>query len=137
MRTVEPLAVPVGGLVLLRLHRRRLEHVNESEVSRLALLRFLERVQVGDLARTRQWIADEEQRQTERAALHPLPEPPDWIVEQGIGVGRRIVAVHQGWCRMSGKRTSPVTRDEVLRLLAEDPERACQQCRPDTELGVL
>ncbi|MFJ4837148.1 DUF6233 domain-containing protein [Streptomyces sp. NPDC088746] len=110
--------------------------MNES-VSRLDLLRFLERVQVGDLARTRQWIADEEQRQAEIAARHAPPPPPDWIVEQGIGVGRRIVAVHQGWCRMSGKRTSPITRDEALRLLAADSGMACQQCRPDTELGVL
>nr|PPQ62277.1 hypothetical protein C5F59_10855 [Streptomyces sp. QL37] len=97
----------------------------------------MERVQLQQLAQTRHWIHQEEQRQAERAARHPLPEPPAWIVEQGIGVGRRVVAVHQGWCRMSGKRTSPITRDEALRLLAEDPERACQQCRPDTDLGVL
>ncbi|MGQ4453196.1 DUF6233 domain-containing protein [[Kitasatospora] papulosa] len=119
-----------------RTYNRRLERTSE-KISRLDLLRFLERVQERDLARTRQWIADEEQRQAEIAARQAPPPPPDWIVEQGIGAGRRIVAVHQGWCRMSGKRTQPITQDEALRLLGEDPERACQQCRPDTELGVL
>ncbi|WP_405633880.1 DUF6233 domain-containing protein [Streptomyces sp. NBC_01174] len=59
------------------------------------------------------------------------------MVEQGIGVGRRVVAVHQGWCPMSGKRTSPITRDEALRLLGEDTERTCLQCWLDTDLGVL
>ncbi|WSS81418.1 hypothetical protein OG414_40390 (plasmid) [Streptomyces sp. NBC_01174] len=38
---------------------------------------------------------------------------------------------------MSGKRTSPITRDEALRLLGEDTERTCLQCWLDTDLGVL
>ncbi|MER6235928.1 DUF6233 domain-containing protein [Streptomyces clavifer] len=111
--------------------------MSDSKVPRLDLLRFLERVQARDLARTRQWITDEEQRQAELAARQPPPPPPDWVVEQGIGVGHQVVAVHQGWCTMSGRRTQPIPRDEVLRLLGEDSGRACQQCRPDTELGVL
>ncbi|MET9594042.1 DUF6233 domain-containing protein [Streptomyces sp. NPDC006516] len=45
--------------------------------------------------------------------------------------------MHQGWCRMSGRHTHAITRDEALRLPAEDSGRACQQCRPDTDLGVL
>ncbi|MFE6931776.1 DUF6233 domain-containing protein [Streptomyces sp. NPDC057699] len=107
------------------------------EIPRLDLLRFLERVQLQQLDQTRRWITDEEQRQAEHAARHPLPPPPDWVVEQGIGVGHRVVAVHQGWCRMAGRRVKSVPRDEALRLLGEDSGRACQQCRPDTELGVL
>ncbi|MFE4212253.1 DUF6233 domain-containing protein [Streptomyces sp. NPDC056844] len=107
------------------------------EFSRIDLLRFLKRVQEQDLARTRQWIASEEQRLAEIADRRTPPPPPDWLVEQGIGVGRPIVAVHQGSCRMAGKRTAPIPRDEALRLLGEDTGRACQQCRPDTELGVL
>lgn len=106
-------------------------------VQRLDLLRFLERVQERDLARTRQWIEQEEQRLAEVASRLPPPPPPDWVVEQGIGVGHQVVAVHQGWCRMAGRRVQPVPRDEAVRLLAEDTDRACQQCRPDTELGVL
>ncbi|AWL37137.1 MULTISPECIES: DUF6233 domain-containing protein [Streptomyces] len=107
------------------------------DTSRLDLLRFLERIQERDLARTRQWIIEEQQRLAEIAARQPPPPPPDWLVEQGIGVGRPIVAVHQGGCRMAGKRTAPIPRGEALRLLGEDTGRACQQCRPDTELGVL
>ncbi|MER5677380.1 DUF6233 domain-containing protein [Streptomyces sp. NPDC002238] len=106
-------------------------------VPRLDLLRFLERVQERDLARTRAWIQAEEQRQAEHAARRPPPPPPDWVVEQGIGVGHQVVAVHQGWCTMAGRRVQPVLRDEALRLIAEDTGRACQQCRPDTDLGVL
>ncbi|MFJ4774714.1 hypothetical protein ACIP88_37400 [Streptomyces uncialis] len=36
-------------------------------MSRLVQLRFLERVQLGDLERTRRWIADEERREAERS----------------------------------------------------------------------
>ncbi|MFD9763208.1 DUF6233 domain-containing protein [[Kitasatospora] papulosa] len=111
--------------------------MSEESPPRLDLLRFLERVQKRDLARTRQWIQQEEQRLAEAAARQPPPAPPDWIVEQGIGVGHQIVAVHQGWCTMAGRRVQPVPRDEALRLIAEDTGRACQQCRPDTDLGVL
>ncbi|MEW2426063.1 hypothetical protein AB0911_36710 [Streptomyces nigra] len=42
--------------------------MNDPESSRLALLRFLERVQERDLARTRRWIAHEERRE-QKAAL--------------------------------------------------------------------
>ncbi|MFG3071927.1 DUF6233 domain-containing protein [[Kitasatospora] papulosa] len=107
------------------------------EIPRLELLYFLERVQLQQLDQTRHWIHQEEQRLAEHAARHPPPPPPDWIVEQGIGVGRRIVAVHQGWCTMSGKRTSAIPQEEARRLLDEDSGLACQQCRPDTDLGVL
>lgn len=106
-------------------------------MQRLDLLRFLERVQERDLARTRWWIDREERRLAEVAARQPPPPPPDWVVEQGIGVGRRTVAVHQGWCTMAGSRTKAIPRDQALRLLGEDNRLACQHCRPDTELGVL
>lgn len=106
-------------------------------MSRLELLRFLERVQLQQLDQTRRWIHQEEQRLVEDAARHAPPPPPDWVLEQGIGIGRRVVAVHQGWCRMTGKRTSAIPREAARRLLDEDSGLACQQCRPDTDLGVL
>ncbi|MFJ3445729.1 hypothetical protein ACIPM2_31660 [Streptomyces sp. NPDC086081] len=40
--------------------------MNDSESSRLALLRFLERVRERDLSRTRRWIVHEERRQAEQ-----------------------------------------------------------------------
>ena len=111
--------------------------MNESEVSRIDLLRFLERVQEGDLARTRKWIRTEEQRLAEIADRRPLPAPPDWVLEQGIGEGRRPVAVHQGFCRPPGPRARPIGPDEARRLLDSDSGLACQLCRPDTALGLL
>ncbi|MET8826060.1 hypothetical protein ABZX40_13390 [Streptomyces sp. NPDC004610] len=51
-------------------------------VSRLDLLRFLERVQERDLARTRRWIAEEEERETEQQrGAAARPPRPDWLIE--------------------------------------------------------
>ncbi|WP_406309812.1 DUF6233 domain-containing protein [Streptomyces sp. NBC_00623] len=111
--------------------------MSEDSGSRLEQLRFLERVREQDLARARSWRQAEEQRLAELAARQPLPPPPDWMVEQGIGVGRRPVAVHQGFCRPTGPRVKAISREQALSLLAEDTALACQLCRPDTALGVL
>lgn len=100
---------------------------------RMVLPRFLERVQVRDLVRTRDWIRQEEQHLAELAARQP---PPAWVVEQGIGQGRRPVAVHQGFCRPTGPRVKAVAADESQRLLDDESALACQLCRPDTELGM-
>ncbi|MFF1399366.1 hypothetical protein ACFVZD_36905 [Streptomyces sp. NPDC058287] len=64
------------------------------EIHQLDALRFLERVQERDLARTRRWIADAERREAER--LHgeqARPPAPDWLIELGIGSGRAPVYV--------------------------------------------
>ncbi|MFJ8224935.1 DUF6233 domain-containing protein [Streptomyces griseus] len=111
--------------------------MNEQEVSRLDLLRFLERVQERDLARTRTWIATEEQRRATAAARRPPPPPPDYVLEAGIGQERRPVAVHQGFCRPSDVRSRAINADEARRLIAADTDLACQFCRPDTALGLL
>ncbi|GGT77640.1 hypothetical protein GCM10010207_87480 [Streptomyces atratus] len=95
------------------------------------------RVREQDLTRARSWCDAEERRLAEVAARQPPSPPPDWVVEQGIGQGRWIVAVHQGYCRPAGPRVKPVGADEARRLLAMDTGLACQLCRPDTELGVL
>ncbi|MEV7413111.1 hypothetical protein AB0O04_35370 [Streptomyces althioticus] len=50
--------------------------MGESGTSRLAMLRFLERVQERDLARTRQWIAEEERREAERQRGMEARQPP-------------------------------------------------------------
>ncbi|MGW8635035.1 hypothetical protein [Streptomyces sp. NPDC055793] len=58
--------------------------MNEPGPTRLAVLRFLERVQLRDLARTRRWIADEERIAAERQrGIEAWPAPPDWLLEQG------------------------------------------------------
>ena len=107
--------------------------MNDPE-SRLALLRFLERVQARDLARTRRWIADEERRQAEhRRGLLARPPAPDWLIERGLS-GQEAVYVHVGGCWNAGRRSKGVDRDHARRALA-DGVKACPQCRPDTELG--
>ncbi|MGW3321166.1 DUF6233 domain-containing protein [Streptomyces virginiae] len=110
--------------------------MSESASSRLALLRFLEKVQLQDLARTRAWIAVEEQRLAAEAARLPPPPPPDWLIEHGIGVGRSPVRVHVGSCWDTRSRCLPADRDTARRAIAEGVE-ACTHCRPDTALGVL
>ncbi|MFF1376099.1 DUF6233 domain-containing protein [Streptomyces sp. NPDC058308] len=104
--------------------------------TRLDLLRFLERVQVGDLKRTRRWIADEERREAERRrGEQARPPVPDWVIEQGLG-GRAPVYVHVGGCHMAGKRVRGVAREAARRALAENVDPR-PHCRPDTGLGVL
>jgi hypothetical protein len=117
-------------------HPHRIERVNDSGPTRLALLRFLERVQERDLARTRRWIADEERRAAERRrGVAARPPAPDWLLEQGLG-GRAPVYVHVGGCHMAGPRSKGVTRDQAIRALA-DRVGPCPHCRPDTALGLL
>ncbi|MFJ9029787.1 DUF6233 domain-containing protein [Streptomyces sp. NPDC102274] len=104
---------------------------------RLAALRFLERVQEQDLARTRRWIAEEEGRAAEIAARRPPPPPPEWLIERGIDARRSPVAVHAGDCGMAGKVKRPITREQAVAALVERGIRPCPLCRPDTALGVL
>lgn len=104
--------------------------------TRLDLLLFLERVQLGDLERTREWIAIEKRRLAEqRRGEQARPPAPDWLIEMGLG-GRAPVYVHAGGCHMAGKRSRGLERDQAVRALAEGVP-ACTHCRPDTELGVL
>ena len=113
--------------------------MSENESSRLDLLRFLEKVQVRDLQRTRDWIAAEERRTAYEGAQGPPASPPapaEWLVEHGIGTGRPAVRVHVGTCWDTRTRCKPADRDAVRRALAEGVS-ACPQCRPDTALGVL
>lgn len=87
--------------------------------SRLDMLRFLERVQVADLERTRRWIVEEERRQAEKqrgAAVRP--PAPDWLLELGLNREALPVSVHVGGCHMAGKRVRGVDRGEALRWLA-------------------
>ncbi|MGW5736986.1 MULTISPECIES: DUF6233 domain-containing protein [Streptomyces] len=105
-------------------------------LTRLDLLRFLERVQERDLARTRGWIADEERRAGERIrGEQGRPSAPDWLIEQGLD-GRAPVYVHVGGCHMAGKRSKGITQDQARRALYERVD-ACPHCRPDSDLGVL
>ncbi|MER6420704.1 DUF6233 domain-containing protein [Streptomyces sp. NPDC001137] len=111
--------------------------MNDPVPSRLALLRFLERVQERDLARTRRWIADEERRESERQhGLQARPPAPEWLIELGLNRHTAPVYVHTGDCWNAGKRSRGISRDQARRALA-DGVKACPQCQPDTALGML
>ncbi|MFI5831111.1 DUF6233 domain-containing protein [Streptomyces sp. NPDC051578] len=103
---------------------------------RLAQLRFLERVQLHDLQRTRDWIAAEERHLAVEATRLPSPPPPDWLIERSIGAGRLPMRVHSGDCWDASKRCKSATADQVRRALVEGVQ-PCPHCRPDSRLGVL
>jgi hypothetical protein len=106
-------------------------------VSRLAQLRFLERMQQRDLARTRLWIAEEERREAERQrGARARPPTPDWLLERGLNGQAPPVYVHAGGCWNAGKRSRGIARDQALRALA-DGVPACSHCRPDAALGYV
>lgn len=107
------------------------------EIQQLDALRFLERVQVRDLARTRRWIADAERREAERLrGEQARPPAPDWLIELGIDSGRATVYVHVGGCHMAKNSTRAITEEQARRALW-DQVPACTHCKPDAELGVL
>ncbi|MFF8017046.1 DUF6233 domain-containing protein [Streptomyces sp. NPDC007929] len=109
--------------------------MNDTKLSRLALLRFLERVQERDLARTRRWIADEERREAERRVVEDRrPPAPEWLIERGLD-RNNTVALHTGKCWDPGKRAKPATRAQALEALRHQVP-ACSKCRPDTALEI-
>ncbi|MDX3322481.1 DUF6233 domain-containing protein [Streptomyces sp. ME03-5684b] len=111
--------------------------MNEPGPTRLVLLRFLERVQLRDLARTRQWIADEERRDAERRrGIEEKPTPPDWLLEQGLNRGSPPVYVHTGDCWNTGKRSAGIAQEQARQAIA-DGVKACPHCRPDSALGIF
>lgn len=101
------------------------------------MLRFLERVQLRDLARTRRWIADEERSEAERRrGAEGKPPPPDWLLEQGLNREAPPVYVHVGDCWNTGTRSKGIEREQARRAIAEGVQ-ACPQCRPDSVLRML
>ncbi|MEU9057190.1 DUF6233 domain-containing protein [Streptomyces sp. NPDC048384] len=70
-----------------------------------------------------------QQRQAEaERGRRARPQPPDWIVELGIGADRTPVQVHAGDCHMTGKRRREVSRDEARRLLAAGLPGCSHRC---------
>ncbi|MFF7335396.1 DUF6233 domain-containing protein [Streptomyces sp. NPDC008150] len=100
---------------------------------RLAALRFLERVQIRDLERTRRWIADLERPAPTPAPAPPAPEParpaPDWLLEYWPP-DQRPHTVHAGDCWTSPRYTRAVTEAEARQAIDEGVER-CEACDPE------
>ncbi|MFI5642748.1 DUF6233 domain-containing protein [Streptomyces goshikiensis] len=90
----------------------------------------------GELSRTEQALAAAENREAATTRQQAPPEPPAWLVERGIGVGRLPVRVHAGGCWDTRSRCTSADADQIRALLAQGIP-ACLHCRPDTALGVL
>ncbi|MEU9182623.1 hypothetical protein AB0C90_38620 [Streptomyces sp. NPDC048550] len=63
-----------------------------------------------ELGRAERALSTAEEREALAARRRPLPEPPAWLLERGIGAGRIPVRVHAGDCwdtLTSGCETEP------------------------------
>ncbi|MFG2645897.1 DUF6233 domain-containing protein [Streptomyces sp. NPDC048370] len=56
-----------------------------------------------------------------------------------LRVGGRPVAnsVHIGDCALAGPQKRPLGQEQAREALTDGGIRACEMCRPDTELGIL
>lgn len=118
-------------------HEHRIKNVFDDLPPDLERLRTLRVWHALWMERIDRKIADLQRRQAEEErGRRNRPQPPDWIVELGIGAERAPVQVHAGDCYMAGKRRRPVNRDEARRLLATGL-RACNHCQPDIQLHML
>ncbi|MFD5883622.1 DUF6233 domain-containing protein [Streptomyces yangpuensis] len=89
------------------------------------------------LARVDERIAAVRAADAENARRRPMPEPPQWWIEYGIGVRRAPERVHTGDCPVS-TRGRPATAQSVREILLTVPDVvAFPLCRPDSELGLL
>ncbi|WP_405754175.1 DUF6233 domain-containing protein [Streptomyces sp. NBC_00073] len=88
-----------------------------------------------ELVRAERALTIVEEREALAAQRRPLPEPPAWLIERGIEVGRLPVRVHAGGCWDARKRCTGMSMDEARRALAEGVQ-ACPHCRPDAALGM-
>ncbi|WP_328941507.1 DUF6233 domain-containing protein [Streptomyces sp. NBC_00250] len=104
----------------------------------LEKLRFLYRVQLGQVAQTERWIEAELAKVRERAARLPLREGPEYVLSY-LRVGGKATAdsVHLGDCHMTSHHTKPLDREQARQAITSGGIRACEICRPDSELGVL
>lgn len=120
----------------------RIERVNEEltspELEKLRFLYFLYRVQLGQVAQTERWIEAELAKVRERASRRPLPAGPAFVLSY-LRVGGKATAdsVHLGDCAMVSHHTRPLDEQQARQAVTSGGIRACEICRPDSELGVL
>lgn len=101
-------------------------------------LRFLYRVQLQQVAQTERWIDRELTRLREKATRRPRPTSPAWVLSYLREHGKPVAdSVHLGDCSLASRHTKPLTREQALQAITAGGIRACEICRPDSELGVL
>ncbi|MFE9738799.1 DUF6233 domain-containing protein [Streptomyces sp. NPDC006477] len=104
----------------------------------LEKLRFLYRVQLSQVAQTERWIDAELHKLRERASRLPRLEGPEFLLSYLRAGGQpKADSVHLGDCRMVSHHTKPLDRDQARQAITSGGIRACEICRPDSELGVL
>ncbi|WP_055599651.1 DUF6233 domain-containing protein [Streptomyces aureus] len=102
----------------------------------LPRLRTLEHWLVLSLARVRARIAEMETREA-RPARRP-PEGPGWVLSFLREGGRPVAdSIHIGDCWLAARHRKPLSRHEARRALTDGGIRACEICRPDSDLGIL
>ncbi|MFG3348634.1 DUF6233 domain-containing protein [Streptomyces sp. NPDC048018] len=100
-------------------------------------LRILERLAEIILRDIRLKIAEAEQRER---AMRPVRARREvqWVVSYLRQGGRPVEdSVHRSDCQLASGHTSPLTRDQALKLLGSHTLPACPICRPDSDLGIL
>lgn len=101
-------------------------------------LRFLYRVQLQQVAQTERWMEAELTKLRERASRGPRKEPPAYVVSYLRAGGQPVAdSLHLGDCRLTSHHVKPLSREQALQILAGDQVKACEICRPDTDLGIL
>ncbi|WP_329625843.1 DUF6233 domain-containing protein (plasmid) [Streptomyces sp. NBC_01255] len=104
----------------------------------LPRLRTLEHWLVLSLDRVRARIAEVEKREAAMRPVRALPEGPGWVLSYLREGGRPVAdSIHIGDCRMAGSHRKPLSRDEARHALTSGGIRACEICRPDSDLGIL
>ncbi|MFF2306040.1 DUF6233 domain-containing protein [Streptomyces sp. NPDC058128] len=104
----------------------------------LPRLRTLEHWLVLSLARVRERIAEVETREAALRPVRPRPEGPGWGLSFLREGGRPVAdSIHIGDCPMTAPHRRPLSREEARQALTAGGIRACDICRPDSELGIL
>lgn len=115
----------------------RIEHMSALPPD-LPRLQTLEIWLAESLREVRAAIARAEQQQATDASRRALPAPPPFVLSFLRAGGQPTAdSVHLGDCRMASRHTRPLTREQAVQALAGGRVRACEICRPDTELGIL
>ncbi|MFI6082998.1 DUF6233 domain-containing protein [Streptomyces sp. NPDC051217] len=120
-----------------------------SDPERMEMLRFLERVQLQQLAQTRRWIERAEERvegraeeRADKAAVRTAPEAgspsPEWTLDGGK---RAFRAVHQDPKCFAVRSTlgavaRTISREQAIDALTRGGLTVCEVCRPDITLGL-
>ncbi|MER7517760.1 DUF6233 domain-containing protein [Streptomyces sp. NPDC126499] len=104
----------------------------------LPRLRTLETYLAMLLGDVRDRIRKAEQQQAAAVSARTLPAGPGFVLSfLRKGGQAHADSVHLDDCTMASRHTRPLDRDQALQAITTGGIRACEICRPDSELGVL